>query len=150
MLTINPSEVIWTVINFFLLLFLLRRFLFRPILAVLDARKAKIDGQLAEEETIRQEIRENEAAANRLLSDSKKEAEAMIVTGRNEDINARAELLKETHEKAKIDRAETDKSIAELKETERETLAKESGSYASLLAARLTEPANKTRTPKGA
>ena len=150
MLTINPSEVIWTVINFFLLLFLLRRFLFKPILAVLDARKAKIDSQMAEEEAIRKEIKENEAAANRLLSDSKKEAEALIASGRTADLTARTELLKEAHEKAKISRAETDQSITELEKTEREELAKESGSYAALLAARLTETAAPGRAPEGA
>ncbi|MBQ6597068.1 MAG: hypothetical protein IJH79_05900, partial [Lentisphaeria bacterium] len=105
MLTINPSEVIWTVINFFLLLFLLRRFLFKPILGVLDARKARIKAQNAEEERIREEIAENEAAADRLLSDSKKEAAEKIASGRNADLNARAEHLKEAHEKAKASRA---------------------------------------------
>ena len=43
MLSINISETIWTVINFFLLLFVLKRFLFDPILKVMDAREAKIN-----------------------------------------------------------------------------------------------------------
>ena len=144
MLTINPSEVIWTVINFFLLLFLLRRFLFKPILGVLDARKARIEAQNAEEEAIRRAIEENEAAADRLISDSRKEAEERIASGRNADLNARAELLKEAHAKAKISRAETDQSISELREAEGEKLARESGSYAALLAARLVKAADST------
>jgi len=142
MLTINPSEVIWTVINFFLLLFLLRRFLFKPILSVMDARKARIEAQNAEEESIRREISKIEADADRLLNDSKKEAEELVATGRNADQAARAELLKEAHEKAKTSRAETDQSISELRETEREKLEKESGSYAALLAARLMQQAD--------
>ena len=31
MLSINISELIWTIINFFLLFFLLKRFLFDPV-----------------------------------------------------------------------------------------------------------------------
>ena len=32
MISINLSELIWTIINFFLLMFLLKRFLYTPIL----------------------------------------------------------------------------------------------------------------------
>ena len=43
MLSINISELIWTIINFFLLFFVLKRFLFGPLLSFMDARQAKID-----------------------------------------------------------------------------------------------------------
>ena len=44
MLSINFSELIWTIINFFLLFFLLKRFLFDPVGRHLDERQAKIEG----------------------------------------------------------------------------------------------------------
>ena len=43
MLSINISELIWTIINFFLLFFLLKRFLYDPIIRFTDARRARID-----------------------------------------------------------------------------------------------------------
>ena len=49
MLSINISELIWTIINFFLLYFVLKRFLFTPVCRLLDERQEKIDASLNEE-----------------------------------------------------------------------------------------------------
>ena len=40
------SELIWTVINFVLLMLLLRRFLFRPVLQILEKRRAGVEEKL--------------------------------------------------------------------------------------------------------
>ena len=53
MLSINISELIWTVINFFLLFFLLRHFLYKPICEHMDARQARIDAGLEKEREAR-------------------------------------------------------------------------------------------------
>jgi len=42
MLSINISELIWGIINFVLLYFLLKRFLFKPLLGFMDNRNARI------------------------------------------------------------------------------------------------------------
>ena len=49
MLSINPSETIWTILCFLALLFLLDRFLYKPLVRFMDARKARIDAGLSEE-----------------------------------------------------------------------------------------------------
>ena len=46
MISINISELIWTVINFFLLLFLLNRFLYKPVISFMEERQARIDAKL--------------------------------------------------------------------------------------------------------
>ena len=43
MLSINPSELIWTILCFLALLFLLNRFLYQPLVRFMDERKARID-----------------------------------------------------------------------------------------------------------
>ncbi|MFI5358646.1 MAG: F0F1 ATP synthase subunit B [Halanaerobiales bacterium] len=45
MININWT-LIWNVINFFILMYLLKRFLYQPLLEVLDKRTAKIEGDL--------------------------------------------------------------------------------------------------------
>lgn len=60
MLSINPSELIWTIINFFLLLFLLKHFLYTPVSEFMEKRQTKIDAGREEERRA-----EAEAAANR-------------------------------------------------------------------------------------
>ena len=42
MLTINISEVFWTIVNFFLLYFLLKVCLYNPVISFMDARNARI------------------------------------------------------------------------------------------------------------
>ena len=141
MLTINPSELIWTFINFFLLLFLLRRFLYKPILSVLDKRKALIADRRKEEEQLLDEIGQNEEKAARLISDGKKEADLLIASKHQEDLEKRNDLVKKAQEKAKQSRGETDTSIAALKVNEEADLDRQKDSLASLLAAQLLKPA---------
>ena len=61
MISINISELIWTVINFFLLLFLLNRFLYKPVISFMEERQARIDAKLREEEEAKARIEENDA-----------------------------------------------------------------------------------------
>ena len=61
MISINISELIWTVINFFLLLFLLNRFLYKPVISFMEQRQARIDAKLREEEEAKARIEENDA-----------------------------------------------------------------------------------------
>lgn len=42
MLTLNISEVIWTIINFFLLFFLLNKLLYKPVISFREEREARI------------------------------------------------------------------------------------------------------------
>ena len=42
-MSINVSEVIWTIICFFALLFVLKKFLFDPLIKFMDQRQAGID-----------------------------------------------------------------------------------------------------------
>lgn len=42
-MSIDPSVLIWTIINFILLMILLNRFLFKPILAFIKKRQQQID-----------------------------------------------------------------------------------------------------------
>ena len=42
-MSINVSELIWTILCFFVLLFVLKKLLLDPILKVMDARKATVE-----------------------------------------------------------------------------------------------------------
>ena len=47
-MSINISEVIWTIICFFALLFVLKTFLFGPLIRHMDERQKRIDAGLDE------------------------------------------------------------------------------------------------------
>ena len=62
MLTIQPSVFIWTVICFCLLMLILNRLLFRPMLRFMDERQAKLDRAAARREKDQALLAEAEAA----------------------------------------------------------------------------------------
>lgn len=92
MLSINISELIWTIINFFLLYFLLKRFLYKPICEHMDARQARIDAGLAKE----REARETLEAEDARLEEEKQTARELART-----------LLQQTEERAAAEREES-------------------------------------------
>ena len=56
MLSINISELVLTIISFFLLLFLLNKFLYQPVLKFMKERQARIDAGLEKERGALEEI----------------------------------------------------------------------------------------------
>ncbi len=85
---INPILLLAQVVNFLVLLFILKKFLYKPILKVLEERKKKIEESLKNAEEIEKRLLETEeekdkvllkasSEAQKLLDDTKKELEAM-------------------------------------------------------------------------
>ena len=88
-------EFIFTIFNFCLLLFLLKKFLYKPIMKMLDDRKASINEALdaaeaarleaaQSEENIRNEIAKARTEADAIIADAKKRGEEV----KNEIVNA--------------------------------------------------------------
>ena len=61
-MSINVSEVIWTIVCFFALLFVLKKFLFDPLIKFMDQRQANIDQSLEKGREARQRKDESDAA----------------------------------------------------------------------------------------
>ena len=78
MLSINISELIWTIINFFLLYFLLKRFLYGPILRHMDARRERLDKALEAEKAAEERIQETEEQIEREKRARRDEADELI------------------------------------------------------------------------
>lgn len=100
MLQINPGLILWTIITFIVLLFLLRRFAWKPLLEALHTR----------EESIRSSIEKSEQAkaeAERLLEENKlqlagaaSEVRRLIKEGEVNAERRRTEIEHEARQKA--------------------------------------------------
>ena len=120
MLSINPSELIWTILCFLALLFLLNRFLYRPLVRFMDERKARIDAGLQEEAEARAALDEDA----RLLEQERQETLARTAEElradkkKNEEHRAAAvvEAKLRAAEAAQMGRAETVALYAETDE----------------------------------
>jgi F-type H+-transporting ATPase subunit b len=94
LLSINGGMVYWTVFVFSLLLFVLGKFAWKPMLAAIDEREAKISGDLEQAEKAKNEADKSLAALNKRLDDARTEADEIISTSRNAAENL-AETLKQ-------------------------------------------------------
>lgn len=77
-MSINVHELIWAIINFLVLLALLYKFLYGPMLRMLDERRSEVTGNLERAETTRKEA---EALLDRYrqeVNQARQEAQAIV------------------------------------------------------------------------
>ena len=99
-LQISVPEFIWTIISFFLFMFLLNKFLFKPVMTLMDERKARVDAGLEEGKKARAALKENEAQLAQELAEKGSEARSIISEARSEAEKARSETLDAAHAEA--------------------------------------------------
>ena len=99
-LQISVPEFIWTIISFFLFMFLLNKFLFKPVMTLMDERKARIDAGLEEGKKARAALKENEAQLAQELAEKGSEARSVISEARSEAEKAKSETLDAAHAEA--------------------------------------------------
>lgn len=142
MLSINPSELIWTILGFFALLFLLNRFLFQPLVRFMDERQARIDAGLNEEREARSAIEAEERGLAQEREEQLRAAREELRAEKGRSEERRMETLRE----AKLSAAETAAQGKREAEALRAQTAREldirRGELAERLAQRLLEAGN--------
>lgn len=99
-LQISTAEFLWTLVSFFLFMFLLNKFLFKPVLALMDERKARIDAGIAKGKTAEAALRENETKLAQELVSTGDEARQIINSARAEAEKEKDEVLAKAHAEA--------------------------------------------------
>lgn len=93
---VKPVLLIAQVVNFLLLLFILKRFLYKPILKVLDERKQKIVQSLKNADEIKAKLEQITLEREEKLKKASKEAEEILQIA---SVNA-DKIITQAHEKA--------------------------------------------------
>jgi F-type H+-transporting ATPase subunit b len=88
----DPGLFIWTILTFLILLGLLAKFAWRPLLQALDARQAAIRKSLDEAEKARKELEEFQHQSARLLRDARAEAESIVARSRADAEKVREDI----------------------------------------------------------
>lgn len=99
-MSINISELIWTVICFFVLLVVLKKLLFDPLVSFMDARDARIQDGLNAGRTAQQQL---DAAARARSEAQRKQAaaaDALLAEAKSAAERARAQALQSAHQEA--------------------------------------------------
>jgi len=101
MLDINPGLIVWTIITFLVLLFVLKRFAWKPLLQALTSREEKIRESLEQAEHARQEAQRLIEANERQMQQAQGEFQRLMREAREEAEKLRAKRRQEADEEAK-------------------------------------------------
>ena len=139
MLTINVSELILTGINFFLLLFLLKRFFYTPLVTFMEARQDRIDAGLEQEQVALSEIRQQELLNASRRKERNEEARRILRDAQTAEDLRRSELEAQAKEQAAQERKAAKCAEFRRNEEEVQLLEKQRPQLAALLADGLLE-----------
>jgi F-type H+-transporting ATPase subunit b len=116
--------MIWTVISFFILLFFLRRFTYKPLLGMMQKREATIRESIEEAKRTRESAEELHEQYRKLIVEARDEAKKIIDEGKSLGEKARKEMVTRATEESDrvITRAqeeislEKERALSELRE----------------------------------
>jgi F-type H+-transporting ATPase subunit b len=87
------------IVNFLVLLFILKKLLYKPILNLLDERKKRIEESLANAEKIQKELEETEINREKVINEAIEESKKIIA----EATVSANQIVADAHAKAKAD-----------------------------------------------
>lgn len=120
-----PEELLWGTLAFALLLFALTKFVFPKLKVTLEARTAKIQGQLEEADRVKRDADQVLEQYRQQLTDARSEVGKIIEEGKKTAEALRADLVRKAEVEAQeiVARArqdvagERDRAMAELRQT---------------------------------
>jgi F-type H+-transporting ATPase subunit b len=96
----DPGLFIWTIITFLVLLALLARFAWRPLLDALERRQESIRKSLDDAKHAKQELERLHSESQRILAQARTEAEGIIARTREDANRFREELRQKAQQEA--------------------------------------------------
>lgn len=101
LLDVNPGLIFWTAITFVLLLFLLKKMAWKPILSSLNEREKFIKDSVERAETAKKEAEELLEENKKNLAKAEEEAQKVIAQGREYAENLKSQIIEESKQEAK-------------------------------------------------
>jgi len=90
--TADPGLYIWTIFTFLVLVFLLNRFAWKPLLAALEARQKTITDALDDARKTREQLERAQQDSARVMAEARVEADGLIARVRTDSERFRLEL----------------------------------------------------------
>ncbi len=139
LLKVDPGLLLWTVITFLVLLLLLWKAAWKPIVEALDARAEKIRGDIDQADKSRQEAEKVLAEHKELMANARGESAKIIAQGREEAEKVKTEIVEKASKEAKDLAERAKKEIVLAKETALNELKTEIVNISTEIASRVIE-----------
>ena len=119
----DPGLFIWTILTFVVLLVLLGKFAWKPLLAALDRRHEMIKDSLDDARKAQQELERLQQESKQIISGARVEAQSILANTRSEAEKLKGEMRQKAKEEAdsivrnaeKRIQVETEKAISEIR-----------------------------------
>jgi F-type H+-transporting ATPase subunit b len=124
LIQVTPGLMIWTIVCFLITLFVLKRYAFGPIQAMIDERRERIRQSLAEADHAREEARKLLEEHKKLIGEARRQAEEIRADVRRDAEAARERVREETEadRRRRLDEtkrqieAETARALAQIRQ----------------------------------
>lgn len=112
----EPGLMIWTIVSFFILLFVLAKFAYRPFLDLLEKREKVIHDAIEESKKTRQAAEDMLEKYKKQMEESQAEARKIIEEARSIGEEAKKDILAKATEESKLILQKTQEEIAREKD----------------------------------
>ena len=112
-LGINGKMLLAQIVNFFILLYVLKRFAYGPILKMLEERSEKIEKGISDSEKAQKKLTEIEEKERKVLAKAKIEAQGIIAKSEEVAERNKKEILEDARIKAEKIMTDTESKIDE-------------------------------------
>jgi F-type H+-transporting ATPase subunit b len=100
LLAVEPGLVVWSAITFLLLLLVLRKFAWKPILSAIENRETHIRESIERAEEAQRKADENLKSYQKIMEDARKESREILEKGRMTAETMREEILDKAKEES--------------------------------------------------
>jgi len=96
----DPGLYIWSIVIFLVLLFLLMKFAWKPLLAMLEKREENIRQALVDAEKARDELANVKDDTEKLLNEARAESQAIVAAGKKNAERMKDEIVEKAQSKS--------------------------------------------------
>ncbi len=139
LVTLVPWNFIAQILNLFLQMFLIKKFLFKPIREVLEKRKAKADAEISDAVKAKEEALAMKAEYEQNMLEARDKANAILADATKTASAKSDEILKEASANAVAIKAKAEKDIEQEKRKAVNELKEEIGGMAMEIAGKVIE-----------
>lgn len=139
LVTIVPWTFIATILNLFLQLYLIKRFLFKPVQEVIRKRQEKADQNIRAAEKAREEAESVRSEYEKNMANARAEASSIIDRAKKDAESRSEQLLRAAEEQAKNLKTKADQDIRQERRKALNELKGEIGGIAMDIAGKVVE-----------
>lgn len=136
---IDPWTFVATICNLFIQIYLFKRFLFKPVNAMLEKRKAMADAQIQDAEKAKEEALAMKSEYEQNMQEAKNKANEIVTTAQKTAAIQSEEMLKEAAAQTAAMKAKAESDIAQEKRKAVNEVKNEIGGMAMEIAGKVIE-----------